>query len=124
MRCKLERFYSYHFQPPFGANNRYIVMVRGTVASREAAMALHNPIIAGALVGTRQAGNLSHEVYFRYTPPGEPESLEFLAIDVWIDPVGMASYYQNPDLQAAFGQLFTAPPTVTTWMQSMGTWTE
>jgi quinol monooxygenase YgiN len=119
-----EGFYTYHFQPRFGENDRYVVMVRGMVNSREEAMTLHNAIVGGALAGARQAGDLSHEVYFRLTPPGEPESLEFLAIDVWVNLEGMTTYYQNPQLQEGFSQLFSAPPEVSMWVQSTGDWRE
>jgi quinol monooxygenase YgiN len=119
-----EGFYAYHFQPRFGESDRYVVMVRATVNSREEAMSLHNEIVAGALAGARQAGDLSHEVYFRLTSPGEPESLEFLAIDVWVNLEGMTTYYQIPQLQEGFSQLFSAPPEVSMWAQSTGDWQE
>jgi quinol monooxygenase YgiN len=119
-----EGFYTYHLPAPYGKNDRFVVMVRGTVASREAAMELNNQLGGGGINGARMAGDLTHDVYFRLTAPGEAGSLEFLAIDVWMDSTGMSAYYQNPDFQAGISKLFTAPPTVSIWTQTAGEWVE
>jgi len=119
-----EGFYTYHIPAPYGKNDRFVVMVRGTVTSRADAMAFNNQLVAGGMNGARLAGDLTHDVYFKLAAPGEAESLEFLAIDVWMDSSGMAAYYQNPDFQAGVKKLFTAPPTVTTWAQTAGDWSE
>lgn len=119
-----EGFYSYHLAAPYGKNDRIVAMVRGTVASRADAMALHNLIVASQMSVAHAAGDISHDVYFMVTPPGEPESLEFLAVDVWVNAEGMGKYYSNPDFQAGVLKLFTAAPTVSTWNQTMGEWVE
>jgi quinol monooxygenase YgiN len=119
-----EGFYTYHLPAPYGKNDRFVAMVRGTVASRAEAMALNNQIVAGGINAARLAGDLSHEVYFRLTAPGEPESLEFLAIDVWMDGEGMNNFYQNPDFQSGVLQLFTDTPSISIWVQTTGDWIE
>jgi quinol monooxygenase YgiN len=119
-----EGFYTYHLPAPYGKNDRFVAMVRGTVASRQAAMELNNQLVGSGINGARMAGDLTHDVYFRLTAPGEAESLEFLAIDVWMDSTGMTTYYQNPDFQAGISKLFTAPPTVSIWTQTIGEWVE
>ena len=119
-----EGFYTYHFSSPYGKNDRFVVMVRGTVHSRAKAMALNNQLVEGGISNAHLAGDLTHDAYFRLVAPGEPESLEFLAIDVWLDSAGMASFYQNPDFQSGVMKLFTAPPTVSIWVQTAGDWSE
>ncbi len=119
-----EGFYSYHLAVPYGRNDRLVAMVRGTVGSRADAMALHNMIVGSQVNAARMAGDLSHDVYFKLTAPGEPESLEFLAVDVWTDAAGMGKYYGNPDFQAGVQKLFTAPPTISIWTQTAGDWVE
>jgi quinol monooxygenase YgiN len=119
-----EGFYTYHLPAPYGKNDRFIVMVRGTVHSRAEAMELNNQLVSGGINSARLAGDLSHDVYFRLSNPGDPESSEFLAIDVWMDSAGMAKYYQNPDFQSGVLKLFTAAPTVSIWAQTAGDWIE
>lgn len=119
-----EGYYSYHLTAPYGSNQRIVAMVRGTVASREAALAVHNAIVAGGINAAHMAGDISHEAYFMLTPPGEPEPLEFLAVDVWTSAEGMAAYYGNPAFQSGVLTLFTAAPTVSTWNQTTGQWVE
>ncbi len=119
-----EGFYMYHLPAPFGKNDRIVAMVRGTVHSRAEAMALNNQLVAGGINSARLAGDLSHDVYFQLVAPGDPESLEFLAVDIWMNADGMAKYYGNPDFQAGIQKLFTAPPTVSSWTQTTGDWVE
>lgn len=119
-----EGFYSYHLAVPYGKNDRIIAMVRGTVSSREAAMALHNQIVGSQINAAHAAGDISHEAYFMFTPPDAPESMDFLAVDVWTDAAGMNAYYSNPDFQSGVMQLFTAAPDISLWNQTTGEWVE
>jgi len=119
-----EGFYTYHLATPYGKNDRYVVMVRGTVKSRTDAMALNNQLVGGGINSARLAGDFSHDVYFKLAAPGDAESLEFLAVDVWMSADNIAKYYQNPDFQTGIQKLFTAPPTVSTWVQTTGDWME
>lgn len=119
-----EGFYSYHLATPYGMNDRLVVLVRGTVSSRADAMALHNQIVASQINIAHAAGDISHDAYFMLTQPGTPDSLEFLAVDVWTNAEGMGKYYQDPGFQAAAQKLFTAPPTISIWTQTTGEWVE
>jgi quinol monooxygenase YgiN len=119
-----EGFYAYHLSTPYGQNDRFVAMLRGTVPSREEAMALHNQIVASNMNAAHLAGDLSHEVFFMLTPPGTPESLEFLAVDVWNNVEGMNAYYQNPAFASGVQQLFTTAPTISVWTQTTGEWVE
>lgn len=117
-------FYSYHFPTPFGRNDRLVGVVRGMVKSQAEAQAILNALVDKMVNKARAKGNLSHDVYFRLTPPGEPESLEFFAVDVWMDGEGMGQHYQDPDFLAGFGKLFVGEPSATVWTHPAGTWVE
>jgi len=115
---------SYHFPTPYGKNKRYVGIVRGMVASRQTAQKLHNDLTAKMLNRARIAGNVSHEAYFRLVQPGQPESLEFFAVDVWNDEAGMNAHYNDADFMAGFSTMFTARPDSSIWVQPAGDWVE
>jgi quinol monooxygenase YgiN len=117
-------FNSYHFPTPYGKNQRIVGLVRGMVPSRQAALKLHNDLTAKMVNRARGAGNTSHEAYFRLTQPGQPESLEFFAVDVWYDEVGMNRHYQDPDFMSAFSTMFSARPESSIWVHPAGDWVE
>ncbi len=119
-----EGYYNYHLATPYGNDTRIVALVRGTVASRQDAMTLHNQIVASQINTARAVGDIAHDAYFMVTPPGTPDSLEFLAVDVWTSAEGMMKYYGDPGFQAAAAKLFTAPPAVSTWNQTTGGWVE
>ncbi len=117
-------FATYHFPAPHGQNERVIAVVRGPLRSWADAQMIHNELVAKGVSGARRAGDLSHEVYRRLAPPDSAEGMEFLAIDVWTNPAGMGSYYQDPRFQSSFQSLFAGPPTLSTWTQPAGEWAE
>jgi hypothetical protein len=117
-------FITYHLPAPYGKNERIVAMVRGFVHSRQAAKEYHNGLVGSMMGQVRMAGDMSHDVYFRLSPPDAPESLEFCAIDVWSDAAGMAQTYSNPDFLRSFGELFTAPPATSVWVHPEGDWVE
>ncbi len=115
---------TYHLAAPKGKNERFVGVVRGKVASHEQALAVHNEFVSSAVNQSRQAGSISHDVYFRLAQPGTPESLEFLAVDTWMDAARMAAVYGNPEFGAIFGKMFTGAPSATTWQEPAGEWSE
>jgi hypothetical protein len=117
-------FYGYHIPAPYGQNDRIVALVRGSVAAREDAKKVHNEIVASHINAARLAGVMSHDAYFRLAAPGEAETLEFLAMDVWKDATGLQDYYAQADLQSAFQGMFATPPTVETWVHAAGDWAE
>ena len=119
-----EGFHNYHFQAPYGKNDRILALVRGAVPSRAEAQAIHNDFMEKNVSKARAAGTLSHEAYFAFTPPGKAESLELLALDVWMDASGMAAYYQDAEEQGGFQRLFAEAPSVSTWISPAGEWAE
>ncbi len=112
--------HSFHLPSPVGKNDRIIGIVRGMVRSREEACSRHNELVSKALYKARAAGNLSHEAYFRLTPPGAPQSLEFFAIDVWNDGTGMAKHYDDPEFMSGFQTMSAAPPMTSVWIHPAG----
>jgi quinol monooxygenase YgiN len=119
-----EDFLTYHLPAPHGKNDRYIGIVRGMLPSREQSRTVHNRLVTQAVNEARAAGNLYHKVYFRLAQPGSPASLEFLAVDSWLDLAAMTKYYQDPDFQAGFQEMFAAPPATSVWNHPAGLWVE
>jgi hypothetical protein len=119
-----EGFFSYHIPTPTGHNDRYIGVIRGTVASREQSSTTMNTIVSQGLHKARKLGNLSHETYFQLTPPGAPESLELLGVDVWSNFEGMNEYYSDPEFNHAFDGFFTLEPTTLLLQHPAGEWIE
>ena len=119
-----EGFDSYHFQAPYGKNERILGLVRGVVRSRADAQAMHNDFMEDNVGKARLTGILSHEAYVAFTPPGRPESLELLALDVWMDVSLTAAYYQDAEWRDVFQKIFVEPPSVSTWIHPVGDWAE
>jgi hypothetical protein len=119
-----EGFFSYSLPTPAGQNDRYVGLVRGVVRSRAEAQALHNALAGKAINKARLASNLSHQAYFRLTPPGAPESLEFFAVDVWWNLQGMSKHYADPEFLSDFIGMFATPPMATVWTHPGGEWVE
>ncbi len=119
-----EGFTSYHIPAPFGQNNRSVTTARGTVKSVDEGRKLHNASIAKTIGKARKAGNLSHEAYFRMAAPGSPEALEYFAVDAWMRPDDMMSYYEDPEFLEGFDHLFTADAIIAVWVHPKGDWVE
>ncbi|MDR3573786.1 MAG: hypothetical protein P4L50_07990 [Anaerolineaceae bacterium] len=117
-------FNRYHFPSPYGKNQRFVGIVRGTVASRQAAQKIHNDLTAKMVKKARIAGNISHEPYFRLGQPGQPETTEFFAVDVWNDEASMNAHYNDADFMSGFSTLFTARPHSSIWVHPAGDWVE
>lgn len=117
-------FVSYHFPAPHGKNERFVGMVRGVLHSHEEGKRVHNALVAKFVNKARSRGNLSHDAYVRLMPPGSPASLEFLAVDVWMDAQGMGQYYQDPEFLSAASDLFAGPPSASVWTHPAGSWVE
>ena len=86
----------------------YLLTVRGTTAvpTLDAARQMHNAT-AGApqsAAGARSLGDLSHNVF---APIGTQLAGQLLFIDVWNSLSGLNTFFANPQVQAAAGELFT-----------------
>ena len=83
-----------------------------------------NTVASQGIHKARKLGNLSHEMYFRLTPPGSPESLELFGVDVWTNLEGMQQYYSDPDFTQTFDGLYTSEPTALLLQHPVGQWVE
>ena len=119
-----EGFAGYHFPVPYGKNDRFVGFVHGSVRSRAEAQAIHNSLVEAAINQSRLHGSVSHEAYFLLTPPGVPESLEFCAVDVWMDAAGMAGLYQDPEFLRGAQAMFAGAPSMSAWTHPAGSWVE
>ena len=109
---------------PYGRNDRWVGIARGTVASREGAEKLLTDIVRKQVNTSRAKGLMSREWFFRASPPGEKPSTEIIGLDVWFDADGMQEVYADPAEMAAFGGLFTGPPATSAWQKPKGSWVE
>jgi len=87
-------FRSYILPTPANKKACYAGMLRGTVRSRESAHAAFDKM-AKTINAARMEGQVSHEVFFRMTPPGQPPALDLLGVDFWMDAEGMNRFYSN-----------------------------
>ena len=117
-------FFNYYLPAPHGRDDRTVAFVRGRLPSLEQGQAVHNQIVTNTVQAARMAGDLSHAAYLRLAAPGTPEALEFCALDVWMDPVGMSRLYSDPAFPAALAQLFAGAPTQSAWRHPAGEWVE
>jgi quinol monooxygenase YgiN len=87
----------------------YIALIRGTLAGSDlaAAKSAHDQI---ASLGKPPA-DIGHDAMLGTTLLDSKEN-EFKAIDRWTDLDAMKQFYADPQIQQAFGGLFSAPPTV------------
>lgn len=106
---------------PTGRNERYVGLVRGPIASREAAEALLTEATRKALNGNRAKGLMTREWYFR---ADKPDALDAIGVDVWFDAEGMQAVYSDPDEMKPLGALFTGKPMTSVWQKPAGIWVE
>jgi quinol monooxygenase YgiN len=94
---------------------KYIVVVRGTLkaASEQEARAVHDAILEQLPAIGRPLGAIGHQPYLN---PQNPQ--EFLAVDRWTSLQGLQQFMSDPNVGAAFGNLFAGPPDVTIWRES------
>lgn len=119
-----EGFAGYHIPAPYGKNERIIAIVRGKTDSIEKTRAIHNTAVSKMINQARKAGDLSHEAYLRLAPPGSPEALEFLAVDVWMSHDGMHEFYGRPEFMQTMDGMFSAEPDFSVWTHPAGDWVE
>jgi hypothetical protein len=94
--------------PADASAETYLLTVRGKTAAAalEDVGTMHNAT-AGApqsAAGARALGDLSHNVY---APIGKELDGQLLFIDLWNSMSGLGTFFSNPQVQAAAGQLFS-----------------
>jgi hypothetical protein len=117
-------FRLFNLPTPARKNDRYVGLLRGTVRSREAAKAAFDVVAKNTINAARQEGQVSHEILFRMTPPGQPPVLDLLGVDVWMDADGMGRFYSNPEHLAPLRDVFMSAPATSTWKSPAGAWIE
>jgi quinol monooxygenase YgiN len=115
-----------------GAPLQYMAMIRGKLAGvtyadggdagaadLSQAKAAHDQIAKGGEASAKQAGDIAHAVLLGTNIlDGVPN--EFLAMDRWTDSTAMKAFYANPQIQQAFGTLFSSPPTIDYFVSADG----
>ncbi len=109
---------------PAGRAQRFVGLVRGTVKSRDAAVAAFDTLERQSINAGRLVGQISHQIFFRLTPPGAPPSLELFGVDVWMDAEGMTKFYQDGSHNSLLADVFAGPPVTSVWKQPAGSWVE
>jgi hypothetical protein len=116
--------YSWVLQAPAGRNDRYVGLIRATVASPEAAIAVFADVDRAIQRDARRRGLISHELFVKIPMPGDDGPFEILGLDLWYDAAGMAEQYTDRTHMAALGAAFAGPPAASTWQQAKGNWSE
>jgi quinol monooxygenase YgiN len=94
-------------------DQEFAVVVRGILAGNDlqASQMSHDQLAMGGEAAAKAAGDISHDVLLGTTLLGTTEN-QFLAVDRWESADNLDAFYADPDFQAAFGALFSAPPTL------------
>lgn len=117
-------FRSFILPAPANKTDFCIGMLRGTVRSLKGAKAAFDKIAKETINAARMEGQVSHQIFLRMPPPGEPATLDILGVDVWMDAEGMERFYSNPQHMAPLRDIFADPPATSTWKRPAGQWVE
>lgn len=92
----------------------YISVVRAKLkgSPKEAQMA-HDATVEKLSAMTRPMGAIHHQPHLN---PQDPT--QFLAIDTWNNLENLQKFINDPQVAAAFGQLFEGMPDISIWAQS------
>jgi hypothetical protein len=115
---------SFALPTPAGKGDRFVGTLRVTAKSRAAAAEAFDSVVRSSTNAARKLGQVSHEVFWRMTPPGEAPSLELFALDTWMDGAGMQAFYSDPGHMKPLGAAFAGPPEAGTWKSPPGAWVE
>ncbi len=95
----------------------YTVVVKARLATDDPDLnqQAHDAVAGGSQEDAMAMGDLSHFVFL-----GMEDPQEFLAIDVWDNLENIPAFFENPDVQDAFGSIFEGPPEVATYDRPEG----
>jgi quinol monooxygenase YgiN len=91
---------------------KYITLVRAKLKG-DHPQAAHDATVAQLSAMTRPMGATGHQACLN---PQDPK--QFLAVDTWNNLEGLQKFMSNPDVAAAFGQLFDGMPDISIWGES------
>ena len=117
-------FRSFILPTPANKNNFCVGLVRGPVRSREEAKVAFDKLAKDTINAARMEGQVSHQIFFLMTPPGQTAALELLGVDVWMDAEGMGRFYSNPQYMAPLRDIFVGAPATSIWKRPAGQWVE
>ena len=88
-----------------------IVFVRGTLFTDDMAeaQAAHDAVASGGEAAAIAAGDIAHDTFLGVPLLGTTAN-QFQAFDRWANDENLDAFYADPNFQAAFGSLFSAPP--------------
>jgi quinol monooxygenase YgiN len=112
--------FGFNLPAPSGKGERYVGLLRASVASAEKAVEAFRKLQGGSLRAARARGQMSHELYFRVDAP--QNALELLGVDLWYDAEGMKQHYA--EAMAGYAEVFSSKPQTSVWMQPAGSWSE
>jgi hypothetical protein len=116
--------FSWVLQAPTHRTDRFVAMIRGPVASPEAAIETFAKVDRAIQRDARRRGLISHEIFIKMPMPGDTGPHELLGIDIWHDMAGMAEQYTDRTAMADLGQAFSGPTDNTVWKTAPGNWSE
>jgi quinol monooxygenase YgiN len=93
----------------------WVVSVRGDFkgTTLNANQAAHNQVAGGGESAANSLGDYGHLAFLDMT-----DSTNFQAIDEWDNLAGMNTFLSDPNVQAAFGSLFSGQPTIDVYTTS------
>jgi len=116
--------FSFHLPAPASKRARTLGMLRATVTSPEKAIEVFRSTLSAALPDARKRGQLSHQIFLRLAPPGDPSPPELLGLDEWADLEGMNEHYQDPRHMGPLSKAFADAPQTSAWQQPDPSWSE
>jgi hypothetical protein len=121
---RAQDFRSFVLPTPAGKSERCVGLIRGTVRSRDAAKTAFDKMAKDTINAARMEGQISHDIYFRMSSPGQPASLDLLGVDVWMDAGGMGRFYSDAKHMAPLNDVFVAAPATSVWKSPGNHWVE
>ena len=121
---RAQDFRGFVLPTPAGKTDRCVGLIRGTVRSRDAAKVAFDKIAKDTINAARMEGQISHDVYFRMSSPGQPPSLDLMGVDVWMDAQGMGRFYAEAKHIAPLDDVFVGAPVTSVWRSPGSHWIE
>ena len=92
----------------------YISIVRAKLkGSPQEAQEMHDATVEKLSAMTRPLGAIGHRPHLN-----PQDHTQFLAIDTWNNLENLQKFLSDPEVAAAFGQLFEGMPDVSIWAES------
>jgi hypothetical protein len=114
--------FGFDLQAPAARGDRFLGLVRGAVASPEAAASVFREVLEPSLSAARRRGQLSHQLFVKTPMPGEPATPEVLGVDLWCDAAGMKEHYAS---LTGYARAFQGAPRTSVWQAAgSGVWSE